>query len=114
METRLADLIGTSCPIMQGGMHHVGFAGLASPVIDAAPALDVDRVTRERAFAAAEFPIVGVGNVVAGEGVHLHDFAVREGDPLPPHHTGWLAKINHQAGGGDGYLACCKALAAWN
>ena len=35
MKTRITELFGIACPIVQGGMHHVGFAELAAAVSNA-------------------------------------------------------------------------------
>ncbi|MFX7816647.1 acyl-CoA dehydrogenase family protein, partial [Acinetobacter baumannii] len=43
-----------------------------SAVINAAAALDADRLTRERALSAAKFSIGRIGTLVAEESIQLH------------------------------------------
>jgi len=79
-----------------------------SAVINAAAALDAERVTRERALSAAKFTIGRVGTRVAEECIQLHGGMTWE---LPlAHYAKRLVMIDHQLGDEDHHLERYIAL----
>jgi alkylation response protein AidB-like acyl-CoA dehydrogenase len=87
-----------------------------SAVINAAAALDADRITRERALAAAKATIGRVGALVAEESIQLHGGIGMTWELPLAHYAKRLVMIDHQLGDEDHHLqrfiALGKQLAA--
>jgi len=83
-----------------------------SAVINAAAALDADRLTRERALSAAKFTIGRVGALVAEECIQLHGGIGMTWELPLPHYAKRLVMIDHQLGDEDYHLARFIALGA--
>ncbi|HZY19272.1 MAG TPA: acyl-CoA dehydrogenase [Ramlibacter sp.] len=83
-----------------------------SAVINAAAALDADRVTRERALSAAKYTIGRVGALVAEECIQLHGGIGMTWELPLPHYAKRLVMIDHQLGDEDHHLARFIALGA--
>ncbi|MEJ8838293.1 acyl-CoA dehydrogenase family protein [Ramlibacter sp. AN1133] len=81
-----------------------------SAVINAAAALDADRVTRERALSAAKFSIGRIGALVAEESIQLHGGIGMTWELPLPHYAKRLVMIDHQLGDEDHHLARFIAL----
>jgi alkylation response protein AidB-like acyl-CoA dehydrogenase len=85
-----------------------------SAVINAAAALDADRVTRERALSAAKFTIGRVGTRVGEECIQLHGGIGMTWELPLPHYAKRLVMIDHQLGDEDHHLARFIALGRAN
>ena len=85
-----------------------------SAVINAAAALDADRVTRERALSAAKFTIGRTGTRVAEECIQLHGGIGMTWELPLPHYAKRLVMIDHQLGDEDHHLARFIALGRAN
>ncbi len=85
-----------------------------SAVINAAAALDADRVTRERALSAAKVTIGRVGTRVAEECVQLHGGIGMTWELPLAHYAKRLVMIDHQLGDEDHHLARFIALGRAN
>jgi alkylation response protein AidB-like acyl-CoA dehydrogenase len=83
-----------------------------SALINAAAALDADRVTRERALSAAKYTIGRVGTLVAEECIQLHGGIGMTWELPLPHYAKRLVMIDHQLGDEDHHLARFIALGA--
>lgn len=83
-----------------------------SAVINAAAALDMDRLTRERALSAAKVTIGRVGALVAEECIQLHGGIGMTWELPLPHYAKRLVMIDHQLGDEDHHLARFVALGA--
>ena len=82
-----------------------------SAVINAAAALDADRITRERALSAAKFTIGRIGTMVAEESIQLHG-GIGMTCELPfSHYAKRLVRIDHQLGDEDHHLGRFISLA---
>jgi len=81
-----------------------------SAVINAAAALDADRVTRERALSAAKFSIGRIGTLVAEESIQLHGGIGMTWELPLAHYAKRLVMIDHQLGDEDHHLARFMAL----
>ncbi|MGH6625231.1 MAG: acyl-CoA dehydrogenase family protein [Burkholderiaceae bacterium] len=81
-----------------------------SAVINAAAALDADRVTRERALSAAKFSIGRIGTRVAEESIQLHGGIGMTWELPLAHYAKRLVMIDHQLGDEDHHLARFIAL----
>lgn len=85
-----------------------------SAVINAAAALDGERVTRERALSAAKVTIGRVGTRVAEECIQLHGGIGMTWELPLPHYAKRLVMIDHQLGDEDHHLARYIALGRAN
>ena len=85
-----------------------------SAVINAAAALDANRVTRERALSAAKFTIGRTGTRVAEECIQLHGGIGMTWELPLPHYAKRLVMIDHQLGDEDHHLARFIALGRAN
>lgn len=87
-----------------------------SAVINAAAALDADRLTRERALSAAKFSIGRIGALVAEESIQMHGGIGMTWELPLAHYAKRLVMIDHQLGDEDHHLqrfiALGKQLAA--
>ena len=83
-----------------------------SAVINAAAALDADRLTRERALSAAKYSIGRIGTLVAEESIQLHGGIGMTWELPLPHFAKRLVMIDHQLGDEDHHLARFIALGA--
>ena len=83
-----------------------------SSVINAAAALDSERVTRERALSAAKFTIGRVGTLVAEECIQLHGGIGMTWELPLSHYAKRLVMIDHQLGDEDHHLQRYMALSA--
>jgi len=83
-----------------------------SSVINAAAALDSDRLTRERALSAAKFTIGRVGTLVAEECIQLHGGIGMTWELPLSHYAKRLIMIDHQLGDEDHHLQRYMALSA--
>ena len=87
-----------------------------SAVINAAAALDADRLTRERALSAAKLSIGRIGAMVAEECIQLHGGIGMTWELPLAHYAKRLVMIDHQLGDEDHhlqrYIALGKELAA--
>ena len=81
-----------------------------SAVINAAAAIDADRITRERALSAAKFSIGRIGALVAEESIQLHGGIGMTWELPLPHYAKRLVMIDHQLGDEDHHLARYIAL----
>ncbi len=75
-----------------------------SAVINAAAALDADRLTRERALSAAKFSIGRIGTLVAEESIQLHGGIGMTWELPLAHYAKRLVMIDHQLGDEDHHL----------
>jgi len=75
-----------------------------SAVINAAAALEADRVTRERALSAAKFSIGRIGALVAEESIQLHGGIGMTWELPLSHYAKRLVMIDHQLGDEDHHL----------
>ncbi len=76
-----------------------------SATINAAAALDGDRLARERAISAAKFTIGRVGTLVAEEAIQMHGGIGMTWELPLPHYAKRLTMIDHQLGDEDFHLA---------
>jgi alkylation response protein AidB-like acyl-CoA dehydrogenase len=76
-----------------------------SAVINAAAAIDADRVTRERALSAAKVTIGRIGTLVAEECIQLHGGIGMTWELPLAHYAKRLVMIDHQLGDEDHHLA---------
>jgi alkylation response protein AidB-like acyl-CoA dehydrogenase len=81
-----------------------------SAVINAAAALDADRITRERALSAAKYSIGRIGTLVAEECIQLHGGMGMTWELPLAHYAKRLVMIDHQLGDEDHHLARFIAL----
>ncbi|MEP6588311.1 MAG: acyl-CoA dehydrogenase family protein [Polaromonas sp.] len=81
-----------------------------SAVINAAAAIDADRVTRERALSAAKFSIGRIGTLVAEESIQLHGGIGMSWELPLAHYAKRLVMIDHQLGDEDHHLQRFIAL----
>jgi alkylation response protein AidB-like acyl-CoA dehydrogenase len=81
-----------------------------SAVINAAAAIDADRVTRERALSAAKFSIGRIGTLVAEESIQLHGGIGMTWELPLAHYAKRLVMIDHQLGDEDHHLQRYIAL----
>jgi len=75
-----------------------------SAVINAAAAIDADRLTRERALSAAKFSIGRIGARVAEESIQLHGGIGMTWELPLAHYAKRLVMIDHQLGDEDHHL----------
>jgi hypothetical protein len=85
-----------------------------SAVINAAAALDADRVTRERALSAAKVTIGRIGTLAAEECIQLHGGIGMTWELPLAHYAKRLVMIDHQLGDEDHHLARFIALGRAN
>ncbi|MDM0045769.1 acyl-CoA dehydrogenase family protein [Variovorax dokdonensis] len=83
-----------------------------SAVINAAAAIDGERVVREKALSAAKFSIGRIGTLVAEESIQLHGGIGMTWELPLPHYAKRLVMIDHQFGDEDHHLARYIALQA--
>jgi alkylation response protein AidB-like acyl-CoA dehydrogenase len=83
-----------------------------SAVINAAAALDAERIVRERALSAAKYSIGRIGALVAEESIQLHGGIGMTWELPLPHLAKRLVMIDHQLGDEDHHLARFIALGA--
>lgn len=81
-----------------------------SAVINAAAAIDADRLTRERALSAAKYTIGRIGMLVAEESIQLHGGIGMTWELPLSHYAKRLVMIDHQLGDEDHHLARYMAL----
>ena len=81
-----------------------------SAVINAAAALDADRVTRERALSATKVTIGRIGTLVAEESIQMHGGIGMTWELPLAHYAKRLVMIDHQLGDEDHHLARYIAL----
>ena len=81
-----------------------------SAVINAAAAMDADRVTRERALSAAKVSIGRIGALVAEEAVQMHGGIGMTWELPLAHYAKRLVMIDHQLGDEDHHLQRYIAL----
>ncbi|WP_332825731.1 acyl-CoA dehydrogenase family protein [Ramlibacter sp.] len=81
-----------------------------SAVINAAAAIDADRLTRERALSAAKFSIGRIGTRVAEESIQLHGGIGMTWELPLAHYAKRLVMIDHQLGDEDHHLQRFIAL----
>lgn len=81
-----------------------------SAVINAAAALDAERLTRERALSAAKYSIGRIGTLVAEEAIQLHGGIGMTWELPLAHCAKRLVMIDHQLGDEDHHLARFIAL----
>jgi hypothetical protein len=81
-----------------------------SAVINAASALDADRITRERALSSAKFSIGRIGTLVAEECIQLHGGIGMTWELPMAHFAKRLVMIDHQLGDEDHHLERYIAL----
>ena len=81
-----------------------------SAVINAAAALDADRITRERALSAAKMSIGRIGTLVAEECIQLHGGIGMTWELPLAHYAKRLVMIDHQLGDEDFHLERYIAL----
>ena len=81
-----------------------------SAVINAAAALDADRLTRERALSAAKMSIGRIGTLVAEECIQLHGGIGMTWELPLAHYAKRLVMIDHQLGDEDHHLERYIAL----
>lgn len=81
-----------------------------SAVINAASALDADRITRERSLSAAKASIGRIGTLVAEECIQLHGGIGMTWELPLAHYAKRLVMIDHQLGDEDHHLARYIAL----
>jgi len=75
-----------------------------SAVINAAAAIDADRLTRERALSAAKFSIGRIGTLVAQESIQMHGGIGMTWELPLAHFAKRLVMIDHQLGDEDHHL----------
>jgi alkylation response protein AidB-like acyl-CoA dehydrogenase len=75
-----------------------------STVINAAAAIDSDRLTRERALSAAKFSIGRIGTLVAQESIQMHGGIGMTWELPLAHYAKRLVMIDHQLGDEDHHL----------
>jgi alkylation response protein AidB-like acyl-CoA dehydrogenase len=75
-----------------------------SAVINAAAALDADRLTRERALSAAKLSIGRIGTLVAEESIQMHGGIGMSWELALAHYAKRLVMIDHQLGDEDHHL----------
>jgi alkylation response protein AidB-like acyl-CoA dehydrogenase len=84
--------------------------------LNAAAALESDRLTRERALSAAKFSIGRIGTLVAEECIQLHGGIGMTWELPLSHYAKRLIMIDHQLGDEDHhlqrYIALSKGLSA--
>lgn len=83
-----------------------------SAVINAAAALDADRISRERALSAAKYSIGRIGALVGEEAIQLHGGIGMTWELPLSHYAKRLVMIDHQLGDEDHHLARFMALGA--
>ena len=83
-----------------------------SAVINAAAAIDADRITRERTLSAVKYTIGRIGTMVAEESIQLHGGIGMTWELPLSHYAKRLVMIDHQLGDEDHHLARYMALAA--
>ena len=76
-----------------------------SAVINAAAALDAERVVRERALSAAKYSIGRIGTLVAEESIQMHGGIGMTWELPLAHYAKRLVMIDHQLGDEDHHLA---------
>ncbi|HEY9095814.1 MAG TPA: acyl-CoA dehydrogenase family protein [Hydrogenophaga sp.] len=81
-----------------------------SAVINAAAAMDADRITRERALSAAKYSIGRIGTLVAEESIQMHGGIGMTWELPLAHYAKRLVMIDHQLGDEDHHLARYIAL----
>lgn len=81
-----------------------------SAVINAAAAIDADRITRERALSAAKFSIGRIGTLVAEESIQMHGGIGMTWELPLAHYAKRLVMIDHQLGDEDHHLQRFMAL----
>ena len=81
-----------------------------SAVINAAAAIDADRLTRERALSAAKFSIGRIGTRVAEESIQMHGGIGMTWELPLAHYAKRLVMIDHQLGDEDHHLQRFIAL----
>jgi alkylation response protein AidB-like acyl-CoA dehydrogenase len=81
-----------------------------SAVINAAAAIDADRLTRERALSAAKYTIGRIGTLVTEESIQLHGGIGMTWELPLSHYAKRLVMIDHQLGDEDHHLARYIAL----
>ena len=81
-----------------------------SAVINAAAAMDADRLTRERALSAAKFSIGRIGTLVTEESIQMHGGIGMTWELPLSHYAKRLVMIDHQLGDEDHHLARYIAL----
>ncbi|MBA3057777.1 MAG: acyl-CoA dehydrogenase family protein [Gammaproteobacteria bacterium] len=81
-----------------------------SAVINAAAALDADRLTRERALSAAKFSIGRIGALVSEESIQMHGGIGMTWELPLAHYAKRLIMIDHQLGDEDHHLQRFIAL----
>ena len=81
-----------------------------SAVINAAAALEADRVTRERALSAAKVTIGRIGTLVAEESIQMHGGIGMTWELPLAHYAKRLVMIDHQLGDEDHHLQRYIAL----
>lgn len=81
-----------------------------SAVINAAAAMDAERVTRERALSAAKHSIGRIGTLVAEESIQMHGGIGMTWELPLAHYAKRLVMIDHQLGDEDHHLARYIAL----
>ena len=81
-----------------------------SAVINAAAAMDADRLTRERALSAAKFSIGRIGTLVTEESIQMHGGIGMTWELPLSHCAKRLVMIDHQLGDEDHHLARYIAL----
>lgn len=82
-----------------------------SAVINAAAAMQADRITRERAISAAKFSIGRIGTLVAEESIQMHGGIGMTWELPMTHYAKRIVMIDHQLGDEDHHLARYIALA---
>ncbi|MDZ7863995.1 acyl-CoA dehydrogenase family protein [Acidovorax sp.] len=81
-----------------------------SAVINAAAAMDGERVARERALSAAKFTIGRIGTLVSEESIQMHGGIGMTWELPLSHYAKRLVMIDHQLGDEDHHLARYMAL----
>jgi hypothetical protein len=81
-----------------------------SAVINAAAAIDADRLTRERALSAAKVSIGRIGTLVAEESIQMHGGIGMTWELPLAHYAKRLVMIDHQLGDEDHHLQRFIAL----
>ena len=81
-----------------------------SAVINAAAALDADRLTRERALSAAKFSMGRIGALVAEESIQMHGGIGMTWELPLSHYAKRLVMIDHELGDEDHHLERFMAL----
>ncbi len=81
-----------------------------SAVINAAAAMDGERVVRERALSAAKFTIGRIGTLVSEESIQMHGGIGMTWELPLSHYAKRLVMIDHQLGDEDHHLARYMAL----